>query len=695
MAKVGIDTSFLGVPNATDCNAGFSPLGNVTAVSMMHVSGTGGAPTYGLVSQMPLYGDLSDVNLADNVTYWQNRSFADEHAEVGMFTTTLLNGVKIDLTASQHAGIMRYTFPSKDQMTNSSMGYNSGSSTPSQKNDAHVLVDLTHVLPSYSIQDYSQVFLRGDIHLRTGANGQASYYGSATYSGGWIQPDTNKIFFCGNFSSSDSLMPTDGYVEQVTSNTAAGSGTFYWTYDPVVPLNYTLRPSPDSHMDSVAFTGGGQGIGALFSWTRTGANSSSESVVESRVGVSHTSAPKACQNLATELPESLSFEDVVSKSKQEWESSILSTVEVGEDGSDTSRNDTLKTMLYSALYQTGLMPTNKSGENPYWQTDDNNPYYDDHYTIWDTYRTVHPLYHLLFTNTYSRVLKGLVSIFTNEGFLPAGRAANWNGRVQGGTHADMILADAYTKDVLSLNGTAGPNTLGVDWDEAYSAVLNDARNLPVRNVDPVAFDGATKEGRGALDEQLRLKFITRNHSRSISRGLEYAQNDFAIYSIASGLNISTSEIAGFRDRADWWQNQWNPHANITLANGTIGPFNGFPGARNSDGSWNFTDYGPINCTNCGWSGDIYEATVWETAFNAAPHDMAKVIELMGGDEAFVKRLDTSFVPGLGEGTGNANNDAGTAIFNPGKCTVRHSKPCVMLMRYLNRQRALFPDPLPV
>lgn len=45
MAKVGIDTSYIGVHNATDANAGFTPLGNVTAISMTHVSGAGGTPT--------------------------------------------------------------------------------------------------------------------------------------------------------------------------------------------------------------------------------------------------------------------------------------------------------------------------------------------------------------------------------------------------------------------------------------------------------------------------------------------------------------------------------------------------------------------------------------------------------------------------------------------------------------------------
>lgn len=46
-AKPGIDTSYLGLPNGTsvDCNAGFSPIGNVTGISMTHVSGTGGVPS--------------------------------------------------------------------------------------------------------------------------------------------------------------------------------------------------------------------------------------------------------------------------------------------------------------------------------------------------------------------------------------------------------------------------------------------------------------------------------------------------------------------------------------------------------------------------------------------------------------------------------------------------------------------------
>lgn len=340
----------------------------------------------------------------------------------------------------------------------------------------------------------------------------------------------------------------------------------------------------------------------------------------------------------------------------------MDSVKIVEDGHESSRNDTLKRMLYSALYQTGLLPTDKTSENPRWHSDEDTPYFDDHYTLWDTYRTAMPLYHLFYTKTYQRVLSGLISIFTNEGFLPAGRIANWNGRVQGGTHADMVLVDAYVKSVGLTEDQKGTDELGpaIDWQEAYKAVLTDADILPLRNEDPVTFDGATKEGRGALDDYLSLHYITRNHTRSISRGLEYSQNDFAIYSMARALGLPEAER--FQERASWWQNQWNPTANTTLKG--VGSFTGFPGARNSDGSWNLTSYDPLSCGGCGWNDDIYEAKVWETAFSAAPHDMAKIIELMGGDDDFVKRLDASFLPGFGTSVG-ANNDAGSALFNPG------------------------------
>ena len=700
MAKPGIDTSYLGLPDgiAVDCNAGYSPWGNVTGISMMHVSGTGGVPTYGLISQMPLAGTLDNVNLADNTTYWQNRSLEDESATVGLFTTTLLNGVKLEITSSNHTAFIRYTFPNDTSSENhyssvlDDMSREGMAGIQLDSSDVHVLMDLTHVLPGYGTQAYSQKFLNGDLHVRKSSiHDSPSYYGSATYSGGWSEPQSQTIYFCSNFTvpTSSPLQPTSEHVTEATVDAVPGAGTFSWYFDPEAAQafnstnsNTISAPQLYSYQDLVTYAGSGMGIGALFSWSRLDINTSSLAVLEAKLGISYISPAKACSHIQTELPATTSFEDIVQRVRDEWESKVLSNVEVIEDGIDISSNKTLKRMLYSALYQTGLMPTDKTGENPYWDTTATNPYYDDHYTIWDTYRTLLPLYHLIYTQSYSRIISGLISIFSNEGFLPAGRIANWNGKVQGGTHADMVLSDAFVKSVVTRSGEIGRGELGanINWQQAYRAQQKDASVLPVHNVDSSCFDGATKEGRGALDDYLALHYITRNHTRSISRGVEYSQNDFAIWSLASGLNASAADIDAYRNRADWWQNQWNPYANTTL--GGVGTFTGFPGARNKNGEWNFTDYNPLSCGGCGWGDDIYEAKVWETAFSAAPHDMAKIIELMGGDDEFLKRLDASFLPGFGTSVG-ANNDAGSALFNPGN---EPSFMTPLLYNYVPRQQ---------
>ena len=72
VAKVGLDTTAANWSTAT-LNGGWTPDGNVTGISMMHESGTGGSPKYGIVSQMPLTSVDLPVNVLDNLTYSQPR----------------------------------------------------------------------------------------------------------------------------------------------------------------------------------------------------------------------------------------------------------------------------------------------------------------------------------------------------------------------------------------------------------------------------------------------------------------------------------------------------------------------------------------------------------------------------------------------------------------------------------------------
>lgn len=72
VAKVGLDTTAVNWNTAT-LNGGWTPDGNVTGISMMHESGTGGEPKYGLIAQMPLSSVDGPVNVLDNMTYSQPR----------------------------------------------------------------------------------------------------------------------------------------------------------------------------------------------------------------------------------------------------------------------------------------------------------------------------------------------------------------------------------------------------------------------------------------------------------------------------------------------------------------------------------------------------------------------------------------------------------------------------------------------
>ena len=82
----------------------------MNAITLLHESGTGGAPKYGVVGQMPLT-TLEGVNLMDNLTYMQPR-IGNDIARIGHYSTKLANGIKVDMAASMHAGLIKYTFRS-------------------------------------------------------------------------------------------------------------------------------------------------------------------------------------------------------------------------------------------------------------------------------------------------------------------------------------------------------------------------------------------------------------------------------------------------------------------------------------------------------------------------------------------------------------------------------------------------------
>src|SRR5262249_3980045 len=155
-------------------------------------------------------------------------------------------------------------------------------------------------------------------------------------------------------------------------------------------------------------------------------------------------------------------------------------------------NTTKLQQLYTALYFMHLLPTNKTGENPLWSSTE--PYYDDIFTFWDTFRCTTPLLHILQPDAYEELIRSMVDIWRHEGYVSDPRSSLWNGAVQGGSNCDNVFADAYVKGVRGR----------IDWEDVYSAMVQNAEVVPPMNHDPRDPSGSTKEGRGALPDWLTL-----------------------------------------------------------------------------------------------------------------------------------------------------------------------------------------------
>ncbi|KAL3463002.1 glycosyl hydrolase family 92-domain-containing protein [Aspergillus heterothallicus] len=631
VAKVGIDTTAANWSIAV-LNGGWTPDGNVTAITMMHESGTGGAPKYGIIPQMPLTSINPPVNILDNLTYSQPR-IGQDTASVGYFKTQLQNGVQIQLSASRHAGIIEYSFP---------------------EGEKHVLVDISHYLPGSPYDPNGQFYVGGEIQLLE--NGQ-SYSGYGTYIGGWNNGAPFTVYFYGEFNArSEAARIFRGpNTDPMRGSQGLANG------EPSFPIfdNSTDKETSGPMNDR---------LGAVFSWGRGEASS-----LTSRVGISFISAEKARSYIRSEIS-SWSLNDTVESSVQEWNEDVFSKIQVpiGETSNLTNAR-----LLYSSLYFIHLMPSDRTGENPLWESDE--PSWDDFYTLWDIFRCTVSFYHIFQPTYYESMIRGLIDIWrqvyisstkviaTNyprhQGFLPDGRSGNWNGLVQGGSNADNVLADAYVK---GLRGS-------INWTDGYAAMKTNAEKVPYNTYDPTDFSASTKEGRGALVDWLELGYVSQDRStRCISRTVEYSLNDFALSQVAAGEMLEDRDT--YLRRSAGWQKIWNSEVESLS-------FTGFLAPRLSNGEFNNSGYDPLYCYECEWHSYTYEGVPWEYSF-VIPHDMETLIGLMGGPETFEARLDLMFKPNTSVQQLGPNGAGITTLMNIGN---EPDFATPYLYNYINKQ----------
>jgi len=335
--------------------------------------------------------------------------------------------------------------------------------------------------------------------------------------------------------------------------------------------------------------------GAYFNYTTTDGQK-----INVKVGISFISTEQAKHNL--EEVANLSFDEVRQAGVDRWKE-ILNTIDV--EGSES-----YKTIFYSSLHHTYLQPTDRTGENPLWQSDE--PYFDDYYAIWDTFRATHPLMTLVTPDRQADIVRSLINIWDHEGYMPDGRSGNCNGRVQGGSNADVMIADAYVKGLT-----------GINYENGLKAMIKNAETEPA---------DARKEGRGGALLYNRLGYVPYEVERSGTRTYENSYCDYAIATVAKGLG-RTDMYEKYLQRSGNWENLWND--NIS----SLG-FNGFLWPKKSNGEW--VDENSYNVMwRQDWEGVCYESFPWEMSFYV-PQNVARLIERCGGKDRFVERLDTYF-----------------------------------------------------
>lgn len=460
------------------------------------------------------------------------------------------------------------------------------STDPSTPFSPLLLMDLTDL--SNSRQDNSTVNVDADTGRMTGSGRFIASFGTGSY----------QVYFCADFQGSD-VRDTGVFV-----NSRAGTE----------PKKLTIN------RDGV-LPGGG--------FVRF--NAPADNTILARVGVSFISSDQACTSAADEVPD-FDFDSIKSHAEDAWRAKI-NPIQVSTDNID---NATL-TNFYSGVYRTMINPQNYTGENPLWETSSENPYFDSFYCLWDSFRSQLPFLTILDPASITQMIQSLISTQQHLGWLPDCRMSLSKGYTQGGSNADNVLTDAYLKGIASDN---------LDWEAGYTAVLRDAEDEP--------FDWLL-EGRGGLASWKDLGYIPVEDfdpngfgimTRSVSRTLEYSYNDFVISNFASLLGGHDADIAKYQERSRNWENVFKADQSSNFFNGTPTGFTGFLQPKYLNGTWGSQN--PLSCSNIDNSptacslqqngAETFESSLWEYGF-FVPHDNARLIDVLGGDNEFVRRLD--------------------------------------------------------
>jgi predicted alpha-1,2-mannosidase len=513
----------------------------IVGFSHTHFSGTGHSDL-GDFLVMPTTGSLQlNPGTSDNPENGFRSRFnhASEIAQPAYYKVLLDDySIKAELTATNRVGFHQYTFPKSDS--------------------THIILDLISGIYNYSDKNvWTFVRVENDT-LITGYR----------QTNGWAR--TRTVYFAMVFSK-----PFNEYGHK--------------KYDQSIYKGFWRKFDESKNFPEMA----GKNIRAYFDFKTTEGEK-----IKIKFALSSVSTEGALKNLFAEIPH-WDF-DLVKKQSQELWNKELGKIEI------ESISDKDKETFYTALYHTFLGPiTYMDVDGAYRGLDQNIHYAKDftNYTIfslWDTYRALHPLFNLIQPKRNADMVKSMVEHYNQSvhNMLPVwSHYANENWCMIG-YHSVPVIADALIKGNL---------TSDLNYNDLLNACVNTAENQ--------YYDG--------INYYMELGFVPEDkNSSSVSKTLEYAYDDWCIAQIAdkAGNKITYDK---FITRSQFFKNVFDENT-------------GFMRPKLSDGTWK-KDFNTLNTHGQGF----IEGNAWNYSLYV-PHQPDQMIGMMGGKNLFVQHLDSLF-----------------------------------------------------
>lgn len=345
-------------------------------------------------------------------------------------------------------------------------------------------------------------------------------------------------------------------------------------------------------------------------------------VVDVKVGISYIDIDQAKDNLLREIPH-WDFSQVVAGARRIW-NEALGKIEV------TGGTEKQRTIFYTALYRSLYRMTNISEYGRYYSgydgkvhsTEGHDFYVND--GLWDTYRSLHPLQLLIEPSRQIDMIWSYLRMYQQSGWMPSFPHLEGARPVMIGNHAAAFIVDTIMKGYRDF-----------DLELAYEALKKNALEgtmLPWRDGPKTALDDIYLEkGFFPALQKGEEETVPEVHSferrQAVSVTLEHCYDDWCLAQFAKILG-KNDDYEYFMRRAYNYQKVYNPAI-------------GFMAPRAADGSW-VEDFDPKLGGGQGGRDYFAECNSWIYTFHVQ-HDIVGLMNLMGGRENFLARLDQLFV----------------------------------------------------